>query len=360
MAKNYSTGLRNQICAGGSLKQAMAGARMVLYSTTQPADADQGVATTGILATLTSSGATLTGETRAEWKATIGGSATGALNGLFLGYEVFTGTSDAAGSATTIKLTGGSATDDTYNGQFVYISAGTGLGNIAKITDYNGTSKVATVSAMNSVTFTAPSTDSVFHVICGIEVLGSSVAYTTDAATTATNVVAAVNAFASIPDLIAYTVSAGEYRLKAPNGIGSLFNGLRIYGVVSGSLTNTIASLETNVGVFVKGVDQSGGITWTGAAADGQIALNGTWSTGTGVTYGAAGSSSKAGTLASFRILVDPADDGSTTSTVYPRIDGNIGTLSTNDLQMSSTTRAQGDPISITAYPLGFKATTTA
>lgn len=359
MAKQYSTGMRDSLAVNGPLKQVMDGAKMLVYSTSQAADADTGVSTSNIIATLTANGVAGTSETRAEWKNTIGGSATGALNGLFLGHEVVTGTA-ASGSTTTIALTGASASDDIYNGMFVYGVSGTGKGNIAQITDYVGSTKVATVSALNGTTFTSPGADTAYSVICGVEILGTPVSYTTDAATTADLVVAQINHTTSIPDLIAYAVSAGEYRIKAPNGVGTAFNGLRIYSCVAGSLTNTIASLEVNVGVFVKGVKQIGGITWSGTAAAGQIPLVGTWSTGTGTTYGAAGSSCKAGTMTSYRIVVDPADDGSSTSTTYPRIDGNIGTLSTNDLQVSSTVRANGDPMTIGTYPLGFKATTTA
>jgi hypothetical protein len=51
------------------------------------------------------------------------------------------------GAAGTITLaTTASATDDIYIGSVIYISSGTGAGQIRLITDYNGTTKVAAVS----------------------------------------------------------------------------------------------------------------------------------------------------------------------------------------------------------------------
>lgn len=52
-----------------------------------------------------------------------------------------------AGAATTITLdASASATDDFYNDQFIYILSGTGAGQGRIISDYNGTTKVTTVS----------------------------------------------------------------------------------------------------------------------------------------------------------------------------------------------------------------------
>lgn len=52
-----------------------------------------------------------------------------------------------AGAATTITLAAGaSAVDDFYNGWEVHITANTGVGQTRTITDYNGTTKVATVA----------------------------------------------------------------------------------------------------------------------------------------------------------------------------------------------------------------------
>ena len=69
-----------------------------------------------------------------------------------------------AGAATTITLAAGaasSATDDFYNGMYIGIKSGTGPGQVRKITDYNGTTKVATVSYAWG---TNPGADSVYQI----------------------------------------------------------------------------------------------------------------------------------------------------------------------------------------------------
>ncbi len=64
-----------------------------------------------------------------------------------------------AGSSTTITLdASASASDDFYNNTIIQIAAGTGAGQGRFISDYNGTTKVATVSSW----VTNPSSDSVF------------------------------------------------------------------------------------------------------------------------------------------------------------------------------------------------------
>lgn len=56
--------------------------------------------------------------------------------------------SSQAGAANSITLAvGASSTDDIYNGMIVTITSGTGNGHVGVITDYNGTTKVATVQA---------------------------------------------------------------------------------------------------------------------------------------------------------------------------------------------------------------------
>jgi hypothetical protein len=58
-----------------------------------------------------------------------------------------TGTAQAGGSTTTIKLaTGASAVNNFYQGMPISITGGAGNGSLALITSYNGTSKIATVS----------------------------------------------------------------------------------------------------------------------------------------------------------------------------------------------------------------------
>ena len=69
-----------------------------------------------------------------------------------------------AGGATSITLdTGASAVDDTYNGLTIYIVSGTGAGQSKAITDYVGSTKVATVSTWG----TNPDNTSVFRILTG-------------------------------------------------------------------------------------------------------------------------------------------------------------------------------------------------
>jgi hypothetical protein len=77
-----------------------------------------------------------------------------------------TGTAQG-GAATSITLAAtASATDDVYNGMTVYISSGTGSGQIKVITDYVGSTKVATVSAWT----TNPDNTSVYEVMPAITI----------------------------------------------------------------------------------------------------------------------------------------------------------------------------------------------
>lgn len=68
------------------------------------------------------------------------------------------GTAQAGTSSSiTLDATGSSSTDDFYNYNLVSIHSGTGAGQVRQVTDYNGTTKVATVDPAWTTT---PSTDS--------------------------------------------------------------------------------------------------------------------------------------------------------------------------------------------------------
>lgn len=68
-----------------------------------------------------------------------------------------------AGAATTITLASGeSAVDDAYNGQLIEITGGTGSGQVRKISDYVGSTKVATVDTAWSTNPDATSTYEIF------------------------------------------------------------------------------------------------------------------------------------------------------------------------------------------------------
>lgn len=87
----------------------------------------------------------------AVWDELLSGHTTEASYGaLMQAQQVHVGTAQAgAASSITLDATGSpssSATNDTYNYQFITIRSGTGIGQTRQITDYDGTTKVATVS----------------------------------------------------------------------------------------------------------------------------------------------------------------------------------------------------------------------
>ncbi len=70
-------------------------------------------------------------------------------------------TAQAGSTGTTIKLaTGASTTDDFYNSMSIYISSGVGAGQVRDISDYVGSTRVATVATWT----TTPDATSVYEV----------------------------------------------------------------------------------------------------------------------------------------------------------------------------------------------------
>ena len=69
------------------------------------------------------------------------------------------GTAQAGGASTITLDSSASATNDLYNGNFIALVSGTGAGQTRFITDYVGSSKVATVG---EAWVTQPSSDTVF------------------------------------------------------------------------------------------------------------------------------------------------------------------------------------------------------
>jgi len=77
-----------------------------------------------------------------------------------------TGTAQAGASTSITLASTASSTNDIYNSMTVYISSGTGSGQIKVITDYVGSTKVATVSAWT----TNPDSTSVYEVMPAISI----------------------------------------------------------------------------------------------------------------------------------------------------------------------------------------------
>lgn len=85
---------------------------------------------------------------------------------------VNSGTAQAGAAGSITLAAGASANDDEYNGRAVKITSGTGSGQHRPISDYNGTTKVATVSANWDTT---PDATSVYEVIGQLLTSGNTV-----------------------------------------------------------------------------------------------------------------------------------------------------------------------------------------
>ncbi len=140
-----------------------------------------------------------------------------------------------AGAAGSITLeSGASATDNLYNGQVVFISAGTGAGQSRAIDGYTGSSKVATVIT-NWVT--NPSSDSVY------EVTPDDVTEVTAAPS------AAANADAVWDENTAGHTSAGTFGEQCKNDIDAILVDTAVLGTAAGAdLGADIAAIKADTG----------------------------------------------------------------------------------------------------------------
>jgi hypothetical protein len=225
---------------------------------------------------------------------------------------------------------------------YVILKTGTGAGQIRKISDYVGSTKVATVSV---VWGTNPDATSTFEVIAGTDVLaGSTVAFNSSLTQTAVDVVTTIGNVVTYPDFTAESSSA-ELFVVAPKATGSAINGLRLFGVGVGGLTVTI---ENGGRPTTAGVDAIGGITWQGIPADGAIAKENT---------AAQGTIASTGTANWIRFCFDPADDGLSASTTYKRLDVSYG-VSGADINGSTTSLVAGAPFILGTFPLSVLKTT--
>jgi hypothetical protein len=86
-----------------------------------------------------------------------------------------TGSATAGGAGTITLAAGASSVDDFYNGMVVSITSGTGNGHIGLITDYVGSSKVATVQA-STATF-VPAAASAYSIAANVGYLPVSTGF---------------------------------------------------------------------------------------------------------------------------------------------------------------------------------------
>jgi len=172
-----------------------------------------------------------------------------------------------AGAATSITLaTTASATNDMYIGSVVYISSGTGLGQVRLITDYDGGTKVATVT---DAWTTNPDVTSVYKVLPVGRVIveslsaaaGDAIAadvwtYSPRTLTQAAAAVAAAVAGASI------SITRGDSLSVALTGLGSLA------GYVSIDFTVKQSKHDTDDNAIIRIRKNASGLT------DGLLRLN--------------------------------------------------------------------------------------
>lgn len=257
MAIKVSTGLANKIADRDGYRQAVNNGRLLIFSGTQPTNADTASSGT-LLATITASSGTFTAETLPQWTVTL------------------TGTS---GSLTSLK-------------------AG------------------------------------------GVELLTSSVAFTSDLTTTAAAVATMINNNYSYLDFTA-TSALGVITLIGPKGCGAKLNSTVVVSTVSGGdLAATVASAGAAV---VAGVDAANGLQFSYPASDGAFGISGTWS-GLGVAAGTAGW---------FRYCANGADAGTASSTTYERLDGSItATGGSGNATIDNTSVAVGQTVTVTSFSM--------
>ena len=100
MALRLSKGLRNFLNEGGSLKQAFAGGKILLYTGSQPADADAAVTGT-LLCTYTSSSGAHTAEVRSTGSVALTGGASGSVDTLTVNSIEIMGSATAFNTSLT-------------------------------------------------------------------------------------------------------------------------------------------------------------------------------------------------------------------------------------------------------------------
>lgn len=174
MALRFSKGFRNFINEGGSLKQALAGGKLLIYSGSQPDTADMAVAGS-LLVTLTLASGAYTSEVQSQGQVALTGGGSGSVNTLTVNSI------EVMGSATNFNTSLGQTAIDiatkinnnpknllflaTASGNNVILTAKPGLGTLPNgwvvasttttltKTDTNMGSLTAGVASVNGLTF---------------------------------------------------------------------------------------------------------------------------------------------------------------------------------------------------------------
>lgn len=204
---------------------------------------------------------------------------------------------------------------------------------LCTITDASG-AHTQEVRASGTVTLSGSSGSITACTVNGLTVLGETVAFNTDLATTATDLAEAINEYNSVPKIEA-SASGAVVTLKAPPGVGAGANGW-----VVDSTTATLTGTDVNMSAGVTAVN---GLKFDKAAAGIMDKLDSqTWS----------GVAANSGTAGWFRLEGPVADSGALdTLEAQIRIDGAIST-SGAQLNMSSTSITAAATQTITSFPI--------
>lgn len=204
---------------------------------------------------------------------------------------------------------------------------------LCTITDNSG-AHTQEVRATGTIVLSGASGSITAVTVNGLTVLGETVAFDTDLATTATNLAEAINEYPSVPKIQA-SASSATVTLYAPQGVGATANGW-----VVDSTTSTLVGTDNNM---ASGVTAANGLKFDKGASGAMDKLDSqTWS----------GVAASSGTAGWFRLEGPVADSGALDSTDSQiRMDGAIST-SGAQLNMSSTSITASATQTITSFPI--------
>lgn len=156
-----------------------------------------------------------------------------------------TGTAQAGAAGTITLAAGASATDDFHNGSWVFISSGTGSGQGRKISDYVGSTKVATIIPNWA---TNPDNTSVYVIIPeGLSVISSTnpipanIVQVSDDSTAATNLESMLDGTGGVTLTTAIT---GNITGNLSGSVGSVTGAVgSVTGNVGGNVTGSVGSV---------------------------------------------------------------------------------------------------------------------
>ena len=175
--------------------------------------------------------------------------------------------------------------------------------------------------------------------IGGVELLPVAVMFAVDLATTATAAAALITSNWSVCDYTATAIGAAIY-ISGPKNSGTSLN-----ATVCAATSTTLGAVVSNAGLpTTQGVAVVNGLEFTFPAAAGVFSKSGSWSA-TGIATGTAGW---------FRYCCDAADDGTSSSSTYARLDGTITVAGGGgESIIDNTSITIGQLVTITSCSLG-------